>query len=202
MPLSGKRYIFGRTLFISLIVAVVVVISLVFVTGLSSHRNMLENALLSISIIFVLLFAFVSFCLYRGVHIRDDMKNKLSFGWKGKSMGQMIDAWPLSGSSDDSGGSGSSGSGWGQEIVVGIVALIAFAVALFLLMLLFELLIWPTLLLIAAGLYWMVLRSFRLILSKSRYCRGNLPLSMGYAFKYTLLYVGWFYGVIWLTTLF
>lgn len=47
--------------------------------------------------------------------------------------------------------------------------------------------------LIAAVLYWIFFRALRLVLKKSLICRGNLSLSIGYSFLYTVLYTSWIY---------
>ncbi len=56
--------------------------------------------------------------------------------------------------------------------------------------------IWLTIVSIAAILYWIIFRAFRLIFKNSTECSGNITKSILIAVLYTLLYNFWIYGII------
>jgi hypothetical protein len=57
-------------------------------------------------------------------------------------------------------------------------------------------LLWLTLLCIAAMLYWIIFRAFRLIFKNSAASRGKLFKGLAIAAAYTVLYNFWIYGII------
>ncbi len=56
--------------------------------------------------------------------------------------------------------------------------------------------IWFTFLTLVSMVYWIFIRALRMIFGKSRVCKGNLGKSLGFGVCYTLLFTGWFFGVI------
>lgn len=60
-------------------------------------------------------------------------------------------------------------------------------------------LLWLTIMSIAAILYWIIFRAFRLVFRNSGKCRGQLITSLTIAIGYTILYNFWIFGIILLT---
>ena len=78
-------------------------------------------------------------------------------------------------------------------VVIGIV---------FLLLLLFlEVLFWFSLFILIMMLYWVFFSALKQVFSKAAKTRGNLFLAVTYALGYTLLYTGWLFGIVFLSTI-
>lgn len=56
--------------------------------------------------------------------------------------------------------------------------------------------LWSALLILIFILYWLFFRALRLVFLKSQLCKGNMGLSLGYSFLYTLLYTGWIFIIL------
>ncbi len=48
-------------------------------------------------------------------------------------------------------------------------------------------------------LYWVFLRALKFVLNKSKDTKGDIGISTVYPLTYTLLYVGWIFGIVYLT---
>lgn len=190
---ASKKGVFGKTILIVSLLAITLTLLLVYFTGLESHRSIINNAFISLSILAVGFFLFLFAGLYRGYDIRDDLKNKFKVKW-GRTKRLLPDSWhweiPDMGSAD------------GSE---GCLATIAFwltaTLAAILLVIILEVFVWGFLLVLIGALYWILIRALKLIFSKSASCQGDLVKSFSYAISYTTLYIGWIYGVIYISTL-
>ncbi len=193
MRVSKKR-VFGKTILTITILVMVATFLLVYFTGLKTHRSIIDNALISLSILAGVFFLFLFTGLYRGYDIRDDLKNKFIVKW-GRARRLLPDSWqwevPDMGSADGSEGCMAAIAFWLAATLAAIVLVIVL-----------EVFVWGFLLVLIGALYWILIRALKLIFSRSARCRGNLPKSLSYAIGYTVLYIGWLYGVIYIVTLF
>lgn len=195
MHFPKKSFLETKILSYSTLAIVVLVILSVWLSGKESHRSLFQNSILSTSIIAGAFFLFISFGLYYGLKLKDNVGN-IFYKERIKK------AYPENIPSIDSGGGSFDLPIAGDEGCLGIIIAIVFwifvaiiaAVALYIIGFLF----WVTILILAAMLYWIFFRALRLVFKNSRHCKGNLLKSMGYGFFYSFLYVSWIYGVIFL----
>lgn len=190
---ASKKRVFGKTILIVSLLAITLTLLLVYFTGLKSHRSIIDNAFISLSILAVGFFIFLFAGLYRGFDVRDDLKDKFRVKW-GRTKRFLPESWhweiPDMGSADG-----------GEGCLAAIAFWLAATLAAILLVIILEVFVWGFLLVLIGALYWILIRALKLIFSKSASCQGNLIKSFGYAISYTTLYVGWIYGVIYISTL-
>lgn len=191
---TGKKRVFGRTILIITILVTVTILLLVYFTGLETHRSIIDNAFISLSILAGLFFLFLFTGLYRGYDVRDDLKNKFVVKW-GRAKRLLPDSWDWE--VPDMGSAGGS-----EGCLAAIAFWLAATLAAILLVIILEVFVWGFLLVLVGALYWILIRALKLIFSRSARCRGDVTKSMGYALGYTTLYIGWIYGVIYIATLF
>ena len=86
-----------------------------------------------------------------------------------------------------------------EGIFVSILLWIVVTIALAFLLLVFEAVLWLSIFIILATLYWVFFRALKNVFNKSGDTKGDLGLSATYALKYTFLYVGWIFGLVYLT---
>ena len=188
---TKRKLLFGKTLLIAFAATIVVVVLLVYITGLSTHRSILHNAWISATILAIGFFLFLSRGLYIGLNVVDDYSHKLQIYWKKRRKSNAIlDANPHLGDFPDA----------GDSIIGAIIMWIFMTLALIMLLALFEVVIWAALLLMLLAIYWIFIRALKLVFSKSSECEGDLVKSCTYAFGYTLFYVGWLFLVIFIST--
>ncbi|UII31348.1 hypothetical protein LVD17_23940 [Fulvivirga ulvae] len=82
----SKKLFFGKTILITASVTLVITILIVYITGLASHRTIIENSFISLSILCIALFTFVTTGLYNGFNVYDDLSHKLKFKWRGNTI--------------------------------------------------------------------------------------------------------------------
>lgn len=188
---AKKTYLKGKSVFkISLIVIGVTLVS-VFITGDQFHRNLNQNLYLSLGIIGLSLFVFLVYGLYKGVGLKDDYPSlneytKGDFTWG-------------SGNTDLDVGVPDAGLGDGLEgIVLAILWWIVASIVLVLLLIFLEVILWLSVFIILAMLYWVFFRALRAVFSHGQQTKGNVSLSVQYALGYTALYLGWIFGIIYL----
>ncbi len=80
-----------------------------------------------------------------------------------------------------------------------IVFWVVMSVVALLLVWIIEQLLILTLPSVAVLLYWLFYRALRVVFARSRVCRGRVWRSLGYSLLYTVLYVGWLFGVVWVS---
>ena len=193
-----RKLLFGKTLLIALVSTIVVTVLLVYVTGLATHRSLLENFLISVTTIALFLFLFMAFGLYNGLNVLDNYSHKLQLTWK-QAHKRMPDAFVPDMGSDVTIPDVGDGIG---GIVAGIILWVVFSIVLVTLLVVLQAVVWLAIVLLLIAIYWVMIRSLKLIFSKSAECEGDLAKSVVYAFGYTALYVGWIYGISYLATLF
>lgn len=93
------------------------------------------------------------------------------------------------------------GEGIGGIIMSVIMWFIA-TILLVLLLMLLETVFLFSLFIIIAMLYWVFFRAMRLVFSKASQTKDDFGISCMYAFGYTIFYIGWIFGIVYLTTIF
>lgn len=193
---NSRIFLKGKTILIGVVISVIATVLIVYLSGLDTHRSLLNNSLISLTILALVFFFFLTVGLYKGLHIHDNLSYKLKLAW-GKPKSSIFN----SSSFPDTPGvidSDDGISGILFSIILWIIMTILFIVFLILL----EFVLWAVLLALIGLIYWILMRALKLIFSKSSECQNDLIKSVTYGTGYTALYLGWLYGVIYIATLF
>ena len=197
-----RKLLFGKTLLLAFLATIAVISLLVYLTGLSSHRSVLDNAVISLTVLAICFFVFLTICLFNGLNVLDNYSHKLQIRWRKATKNLPEGGWI----GDAATGSSSMelpdvGDGL-EGVIAGILLWILFTIVMVLLLFVFQAVLWLFVVLFTIVIYWVFIRSLKLIFSKSPQCHNDLPKSVFYALGYTSLYVGWIYGILYVTTLF
>ncbi|MBU2927562.1 hypothetical protein [Winogradskyella psychrotolerans] len=84
-------------------------------------------------------------------------------------------------------------------LVLSIVLWIGMTILLVVLLIILEAVFWFSLFILLAMLYWIFFRALKFVFNKSKDTKGEIAISVVYAITYTLLYVGWIFGIVYLT---
>ncbi|WP_298508953.1 hypothetical protein [uncultured Kordia sp.] len=188
----SKTYLKGKSVFIVSLLVIIVTALTVYFSGINSHRSITNNFYISLGIIAVVLFVFLSYGLYKGISIEDNFPKLKGFEFK-KKLSEHFQPTDMSGISVGDGIEG---------VIVSIVLWILISIALIVLFIVLETVVWFSVALLLTMLYWVFFRALRLVFSKAAATENNLLESINYAFSYTILYVGWMFGIVYATTLF
>ena len=186
---ATRRLFYGRTILIATLATAIITILLVFFTGLESHRSVINNALISLSILAAAFLIFLSTGLYYGVQVVDNLKGKFKLRWGN------TDTWspPVIADVDMDIENGCLG---------GILAWIVAALVSIILLFFLQTIVWAAFAILIGAIYWVLIRALKLIFSRSGDCKGQLGKSLSIALTYTVLYIGWIYGIIYISSLF
>ena len=178
----------SSTVFISTIIVVLTITLIIFFTGLESHRSLYLNSLITTTVLSVIFICFITIGLYKGWKLKDDLGNFKKYLSKfPEPSDTAMDTSGFEPFGDDIGGCLLSFVLW---IVIALFgSLIIWLIGAF---------FWGAILVLAGLLYWILFRAIRLIFRNSATCKGNIMKSLQIAFIYTLIYVSWIYGVIFL----
>lgn len=190
-----KTYLQGKSVFMISLMVIVVTALTVYFSGVHYNRSITTNFYISLGIIAVALFVFLSYGLYKGIEMEDDYPYLKGFDFK-KSIKEKLATGNFVSGAGDVSGDGISG------IIFSIVLWIVFSIVLSFLLIVLQTVVWFSILLMLAMLYWVFFRAMRLVFSKGTETIRNLQKSIIYAFGYTIFYVGWLFGIVYLTTLF
>lgn len=179
------------TFYASLVIILLIVLS-VWISGRNSHHTLFQNSIVSITILAISFFLFVSISLYNGVKLKDNLGSVFS---KEKFKEISTSSSGFDTANLDIPDVGSDGIG---GIIFSIFAWIFFTIALLIMLYIIGVFFWSVLFLLLAMLYWIYFRALRLIFKNSGKCKGNLLESIGLGFFYSALYVSWIYGIIYL----
>lgn len=179
------------TFYASLVIILLVVLS-VWISGRNSHHTLFQNSIVSITILAISFFLFVSISLYNGVKLRDNLGSIFSKEKFKEISKSTSDIAPTNLDVPDAGSDGIGG------IIFGIIAWIFFTIALLIMLYIIGIFFWSVLFLFLAMLYWIYFRALRMIFKNSGKCKGDLLKSFGFGFIYSALYVSWIYGIIYL----
>jgi len=184
----GRQHVFSKS--VVLLISFVILLSFGFdyFLNLKTPRALYENALFILSFVSIMLFILMSYGLYCGLKLKDnvgkltnhiDIKKLPDFSGGVPDVSKLID------------GVGSFAEGIG-----GFLFAILAAFILILLGWAIVLLSWYLIIFLAAILYWIFFRATRLVFKYSMRCKGNLVLSLKYSLLYTTLYSSWVYAII------
>ncbi len=173
---------------ISFLVAALTLISVYF-WGLGQHRTFFENSMISITILSMAFFLFVSIGLYRGINvIHEPHDEKVSPSSKADSLHTTVDIASNIEAPDFDGDDLGS-------ILVSILLWIGWAILVAVAVWLFSEVIVVAITSFAGMLYWIFFRALRLVFNNSNQCRGNIWESVRNGAFYTVLYNFWIYGI-------
>ncbi|MEM9299193.1 MAG: hypothetical protein AAGA64_12500 [Bacteroidota bacterium] len=171
----------GKTVFIVALLTIGLTFITVYLTGVNFNRSLSTNLYISLGIIAIVFFSFLSFSLFYGTKLINDYPK-----FKSYQPGVILDGTNLPSFGFD-GGDGIGG------ILVSVLVWIAMAILMVILLLVFEALFWLSLFIIFASLYWLFIRALKLVFNEVHATKGNLLSSILIAGKYTVLYTGWFF---------
>jgi len=189
----NKTYLKGKSVFIVSLVVIVVTALTVYLSGINYHRSMTNNFYISLGIIAITLFSFLSYGLYKGIDLDDNYPKLKGFKLK-KSLARQLDIGDVP-HFDVGAGEGIGG------IIISILMWLIISVVLIVLLVFLQTVVWFSILLILAMLYWIFFRAMRLVFSKGTTTEQNVQRSLTYAFSYTILYIGWLFVIVYLTTI-
>ncbi len=84
-------------------------------------------------------------------------------------------------------------------LILSILLWIGMTILFIVLLIVLEAVFWFSLFIILAMLYWVFFRALKFVFSKSKDTKGDIGISAVYSLTYTLLYVGWIFGIVYLT---
>ena len=188
-----QTYLQGQFVFIVSLVVVGITLLTVYISGINYNRSVTSNLYLSLAIVGTVLFLFMTYGLYKGINISDNFPKFRNFktGEFIPSSGELPDIDMPSIGSDD----GISG------LIISILLWIGMAFLFFILLIVLEALFWVSIFIILAMLYWIFFRAVRLVFSRSLETKGDIGISAIYSLSYTILYLGWIFGIVYLAEL-
>ena len=160
----------------------------VYFSGIHFNRSLTANLYLSLGIIAAALFLFMTYGLYRGFGLVDDFPKIRDF----KSPELLSNTAEGPDLELPSVGEGIGG------LLASILLWIVMTVLFVILLIVLEVVFWFSLFLILAMLYWVFFRALKLVFAKSGDTKGRFGISVIYSLTYTLLYVGWIFGIVYL----
>ena len=184
-----KKYLKGKSVFIVSLFVIGITILTVYLTGENYNRTVTSNLYLSLTIIGTALFLFMTYGLFYGIGLKDNFPKFREF-----KTGEFI---ANSGTAPDL-PSIEVGDGIGG-LIMSILLWIGMTILIFVLLILLEAFFWVSIFIILAMLYWVFFRALRLVFSKSSKTKGDIGISGIYALTYTILYLGWIFGIVYLT---
>ncbi|MAP54494.1 MAG: hypothetical protein CL605_06280 [Altibacter sp.] len=186
---TTQPYLKGKSVFIVSILAVGITILTVYLTGINYNRSLTSNLYISLGIIATALFLFMTYGLYTGSRLIDNFPKYRNF----KSGHFVINS-----------GTGPTmdlpivGDGIGG-VILSVFLWFAMSILFVVLLLVLDAVFWFSLFIILSMLYWVFFRALKFVFTKSKDTKGDIGISAVYALTYTLLYVGWIFGIVYLT---
>lgn len=189
---ARQTYLRGKSVFAVSLLVIGITILTVYLTGINYHRSITSNLYLSLCIIGTALFLFMTYGLYKGIGLIDNFPKFKEF-----KTGDLI---AQSGNTPDL-PSVEVGDGIGG-IILSVLLWIAMSILLFVFLILLEAFFWISIFIILTMLYWVFFRALKLVFSKSTETKGNIGISAVYSLAYTVMYLGWIFGVVYFTEIF
>ncbi|WP_223034140.1 hypothetical protein [Hanstruepera marina] len=186
---TKQPYLKGKSVFIVSLLVIGITILTVYLTGTNYNRDLTSNLYLSLGIIATAIFLFMTYGLYSGIGLIDNFPKFRNF----KSGDLLAHSGTGPTMEIPSVGDGIGG------IVLSILLWIAMSILFVILLIVLEAVFWFSLFIILAMLYWIFFRALKLVFKKSKDTKGDIGISAAYSMTYTLLYVGWIFGVVYLT---
>ncbi|NHF61618.1 hypothetical protein FK220_019870 [Flavobacteriaceae bacterium TP-CH-4] len=185
---AKQTYLKGKSVFKVSLIVIGITILTVYLTGENYHRTLTENFYLSLGMISIALFLFMLYGLYKGVGLLDNFPKIEDY----KVKTPIFESGNMPATPDISVGDGIGG------LLLSILLWIGVTIMIAILLVLFEAILWLSIFIILAMLYWVFFRALKFVFSKSADTKGDLGISAMYALGYTLLYVGWIFGLVYL----
>lgn len=188
---AKQTYLKGKSVFQVSLLVILITILTVYLTGENYNRTITGNLYLSLLVIGTALFLFMTYGLFRGIGLKDDFPKFENFksGNIIKSSGDIPNLeLPSVSVGDGIGG-----------LILSIFLWIGITIIFFLLLILLEAVFWVSIFIILTMLYWVFFRALKFVFSKSKETKGNLGISAVYSMAYTALYLGWIFGIVYLT---
>ncbi len=188
---AKKTYLKGKSVFIVSLLVIGITILTVYLTGENYNRTVTSNLYLSLSIIGTALFVFMTYGLYKGIRLKDNFPKFQNFktGEIIPSSGEFPD-WEMPSIETDDGISG---------LIISVLLWIVMTILFFFLLILLEAVFWVSIFIILTMLYWVFFRALKFVFTKYRETKGNIGISALYSLSYTTLYLGWIFGIVYLT---
>lgn len=185
---AKETYLKGKSVFIISLIVIGITILTVYLSGINYNRTITSNLYLSLGIIGICLFVFMSYGLYKGVGLVDNFPKYKDFksGDIISSSGELPDMPSVD-----------IGEGFGG-ILLSIILWIAMSIFFLIVLTLLEAIFWFSLFVILTMLYWVFFRALKFVFSKSTETKGNIGQSMIYSLGYTILFTGWIFGITYL----
>jgi len=86
-----------------------------------------------------------------------------------------------------------------EGLILSILLWIGMTILFIILLFVLEAVFWFSIFIILAMLYWVFFRALKFVFNKSKDTKGDIGISTVYSLTYTLLYVGWIFGIVYLT---
>ena len=186
---AKQPYLKGKSVFIVSLLVIGVTVLTVYLAGINYNRSLTSNLYLSLGIIATALFLFMTYGLYTGIGLIDNFPKFRNFqtGDLTRSASPTFDM-PSINVGDGIGG-----------MLLSIVLWIVLSVLFVVLLIVLEAVFWFSLFIILAMLYWIFFRALKLVFNKSKDTKRDIEISAVYSLTYTLLYIGWIFGIVYLT---
>lgn len=181
-----------KPIFTFSLIIVAITILTVYVTGIKTHRDIINNSFISLSIISASFFLFITMGLFLGIKLKDnvgDLSKNIKWGHSGNGL------VPDFSTKETGSVFFEIGEGLG-EIFLSILLWIFVTILAILLIIFFETVVWSFLMIFLGMLYWIFFRALRMVFKNSFKCKNNFLRSLTYGLTYTTLYFSWFYGII------
>ena len=186
---AKQTYLKGKSVFIVSLLVIGITILTVYLTGENYNRTVTTNLYLSLSIIGFVLFLFMTYGLYRGIGLKDNFPKFSEF-----KSGDFISKSEYNPDLP----SVEIGEGIGG-LIISILVWIGMTILVFVLLILLEAVFWISVFIILTMLYWIFFRALKFVFSKSKDTKGDLGISAIYSLIHTALYLGWIFGIVYLT---
>lgn len=185
---AKETYLKGKSVFIISLTVIGITILTVYLSGINYNRTITSNLYLSLGIIGICLFAFMTYGLYKGIGLEDNFPKYKDFksGDIISSSGELPDMPSVD-----------IGEGIGG-ILLSIILWIAMTIFFVIVLIMLEAIFWFSLFVILTMLYWVFFRALKLVFSKVNETKGNIGTSIIYSLGYTILFTGWIFGITFL----
>jgi len=184
-----QNYLKGKSVFIVSLFVIGITILTVYLTGINYNRNLTSNLYLSLGIIATSLFLFMTYGLYKEIGLIDNFPKFRNF-----KRGDLIaNSAPTFDTPSVSVGDGIGG------LILSILLWIGMTILIIILLIVLEAVFWFSIFIILAMLYWIFFRALKFVFNKSKETKGDIGISAVYSLTYTFLYVGWIFGIVYLT---
>ena len=184
MKIPKKRQLLpSKSAFIISLIVIPLTIVSVWFYGMGQHKTVIENSLISTSILSLIFFLFITINLYKGAKLKDTL-GKFTSHLTTKKTAFLKDINLDAGIIESDSIAGEGIGGLILNIILWLIATIVLSYLFFIL----GTFIWFSIVLFIAMLYWLFFRAIRLIFKKSPECSGNVEKSVFYGIIYTLIY--------------